>query len=138
MESHIVKILAKVPRSTQRPSIYRGKARRIYRCTGQATEVSISKPGWEEERRPLTLPASPNGITLEFTIKIYDEHNSVARELGQLKAGDQLILHDDGGIPFIIKEKAPLSPAAQALPFHRHPARPAAQRPAGRQPADLL
>lgn len=61
---------------------------------GQATEISINKPAWEDERRPFTFTSLPQDDYLEFTIKTYPSHNGVTNELLQLKAGDELIVHD--------------------------------------------
>ena len=38
---------------------------------GQATEVSINKNGWQDEKRPFTFTCLPENDYLEFTIKIY-------------------------------------------------------------------
>ena len=64
---------------------------------GQATDVVINKPGWKTERRPFTFTSLNDWDTLEFTIKIYNDHNGVTNELGKLKVGDELILHDVWG-----------------------------------------
>lgn len=64
---------------------------------GQATEVSINKPGWEEERRPFTFTCLNNDPYLEFTIKIYTDHDGVTNELGKLVVGDELIIRDVWG-----------------------------------------
>jgi ferredoxin-NADP reductase len=64
---------------------------------GQATEVAINKDAWKEERRPFTFTSLNNDPFLEFTIKIYSDHGGVTNELGKLKVGDQLIIHDVWG-----------------------------------------
>jgi ferredoxin-NADP reductase len=64
---------------------------------GQATEVSINKPGWEDEKRPFTFTSLNEDPYLEFTIKIYPDHKGVTNELNGLKAGDQLVLRDVWG-----------------------------------------
>jgi len=61
---------------------------------GQATEVSINKNGWTEEKRPFTFTSLPDNDFLEFTIKTYPSHNGVTNQLLQLKKDDGLILHD--------------------------------------------
>lgn len=61
---------------------------------GQATEISISKPGLQDERRPFTFTSLPEYDHLEFTIKTYPERRGVTNELLLLKRGDELILHD--------------------------------------------
>jgi ferredoxin-NADP reductase len=64
---------------------------------GQATEVSINKPGWKEEKRPFTFTCLPTKPYLEFTIKSYRDHKGVTNELDQLKVGDELIIRDVWG-----------------------------------------
>jgi len=61
---------------------------------GQATEVSINKKGWQNEKRPFTFTCLPEDDYLEFTIKTYPSHHSVTNELMQLKKDDELILND--------------------------------------------
>jgi hypothetical protein len=64
---------------------------------GQATEVSINKQGWEEERRPFTFTSLNEAPFLEFTIKIYKDHPGVTNELNTLVPGDELIVRDVWG-----------------------------------------
>ncbi len=61
---------------------------------GQATEVSINKRGWQNEKRPFTFTSVPNNDYLEFTIKTYPAHQSVTHQLLQLKKDDELLLHE--------------------------------------------
>lgn len=61
---------------------------------GQATDVSINKPGLEQELRPFTFTSTNNASHLEFTIKIYKEHHGVTEKLLDVHPGDELILHD--------------------------------------------
>ena len=72
---------------TEKPSGY------IF-TSGQATDVSINKEGWKEELRPFTFTCLPEDDHIEFTIKTYPSRNGVTNQLLQLKAGDELILHD--------------------------------------------
>ena len=64
---------------------------------GQATEVSINKKGWEEEKRPFTFTALAEAPYLEFTIKRYADHKGVTNELHMLEPGDELIVRDVWG-----------------------------------------
>jgi ferredoxin-NADP reductase len=64
---------------------------------GQATEVSINKPDWKDEKRPFTFTGLKQAEHLEFVIKIYPDHNGVTAELGKLKAGDELVIRDVWG-----------------------------------------
>lgn len=84
---------------------------------GQATDVSINKPGWKDELRPFTFTCLADDPFLEFTIKRYEDHKGVTNELHQLKPGDQLILRDVWGA---IEYKGPgyfLAGGAGITPF---------------------
>ncbi|MDP2303772.1 MAG: flavodoxin reductase [Ignavibacteria bacterium] len=62
--------------------------------SGQATEVSINKKDWQNEKRPFTFTSLPDNEYLEFMIKTYPSHKSVTNELLKSKKEDELILHD--------------------------------------------
>ncbi|MDI3319771.1 FAD-binding oxidoreductase [Pinibacter soli] len=64
---------------------------------GQATELSINKDGWKEEKRPFTFTALEEQPYLEFTIKRYPDHHGVTDQIHQLKVGDEVILRDVWG-----------------------------------------
>jgi ferredoxin-NADP reductase len=64
---------------------------------GQATDVAVDKPGWENELRPFTFTCLNEDPYLEFTIKSYTDHDGVTNQIRQLKAGDHLLIHDPWG-----------------------------------------
>jgi ferredoxin-NADP reductase len=64
---------------------------------GQATELSIDKDGWRDEKRPFTFTALNDWPTLDFTIKSYTDHDGVTNELYGLQPGARLILRDVWG-----------------------------------------
>ncbi len=64
---------------------------------GQATDLSINKPGLEEEVRPFTFTALTNQSYLEFTIKRYADHHGITDKLHQLQPGDELIIRNSWG-----------------------------------------
>ena len=64
---------------------------------GQATVVSINKPGLEQEKRPFTFTSLNEEKNLGFTIKIYPEKHGVTDSMDELKEGDQLIINDHWG-----------------------------------------
>jgi ferredoxin-NADP reductase len=64
---------------------------------GQATDLSINKPGIEKETRPFTFTALTSKPYLEFTIKRYADHHGITDKLHQLKTGDELIVRDSWG-----------------------------------------
>jgi len=94
MEKHIVKIesIEKVTHDvirivTEKPAGYTFNP-------GQATEITIEKTGWQNEKRPFTFTCLPDDDYLEFTIKTYPTHKGVTNKLLQLKKNDELILHE--------------------------------------------
>ena len=96
-EEHIVSIES-IEQVTHDVKRFRFEKPKGYRFTpGQATEVSINKEGWKEERRPFTFTCLNEDPFLEFTIKIYSDHPGVTNELGKLKVKDQLLIHDVWG-----------------------------------------
>lgn len=64
---------------------------------GEATDITINQPEWRDKRRAFTFTGLNEWPFLEFTIKIYTHHKDVTAKLDQLKAGDQLIIHDSFG-----------------------------------------
>jgi ferredoxin-NADP reductase len=94
MEKHIVKILEteNITHNVKRFKISKPDAYKFK--PGQATDISIILPNRKELRGPFTFTSLNDWDTLEFTIKIYADHNGLTNELGKLKAGDELFLHD--------------------------------------------
>ena len=64
---------------------------------GQATEISIPDSKWQDERRPFTFTGLNEWDYLQFTIKIYPDRHGVTDQLGHLKTGDVVVLHDVWG-----------------------------------------
>lgn len=97
MESHIVQIrsIEKITHDVLR--IVLDKPENYTFTPGQATEIAINKPGWQQERRPFTFTNLPGDDYLEFTIKTYPSRNGVTNELLALRPGDGLIIHDVWG-----------------------------------------
>lgn len=116
-EEHTVKIL-KVENVTHNVKRFTLSKPENYRFTpGQATDITIDLPEWKKERRPFTFTALNDWDTLEFTIKIYDDHNGVTNELGKLKPGDQLIIHDVFGAIHYKGEGVFIAGGAGVTPF---------------------
>lgn len=116
-EEHVVKILNvqnvthDVKRFTlSKPDNYNFKP-------GQATDIVINHPDWKEERRPFTFTGLNDWDSLEFTIKIYDDHKGVTSQLGKLKPGDDLILHDVWGAITYHGEGTFIAGGAGVTPF---------------------
>lgn len=97
MEEHIVKILS-TEWVTHNVRQFRLEKPLDYKFTpGQATEVSINTPSLKDEKRPFTFTCLNEKPYLEFTIKIYSDHEGVTKKLGMVKPGDELIIRDVWG-----------------------------------------
>jgi len=93
----IVKILSIIPVTHDVKSFRIEKPAGFRFVPGQATDVSIDKPGMEEEKRPFTFTCLNEDPYLEFTIKRYPDHHGVTDQIHQLVVGDSLIIRDAWG-----------------------------------------
>jgi ferredoxin-NADP reductase len=97
MEEHIVKILS-IEKVTHDVKRFRFEKPEGYSFKpGQATDVSINTPSLKNEKRPFTFTCLNSAEYLEFTIKIYSDHNGITRELGNVRPGSELIIRDVWG-----------------------------------------
>lgn len=64
---------------------------------GQASEVGIDREGWRDAGHPFTFTSLPAWENLQFTIKIYPEHDGLTEQIGTLKQGDSFIVGDPWG-----------------------------------------
>jgi ferredoxin-NADP reductase len=116
-DEHIVKILDTryITQDVKRITVSRPKG---YKFTpGQGTDVAINRPGWTDKLRPFTFTSLTTSRTLEFIIKIYNDHDGVTKQIGLLHDGDELILHEPFGA---IQYKGPgffFSGGAGVTPF---------------------
>jgi hypothetical protein len=116
-EEHVVKILdaKNVTHNVKRFTL--SKPENYSFTPGQATDIVVNLPEWKNERRPFTFTSLNDWNTLEFTIKIYDDHNGVTNELGKLKAGEELIIHDVFGAIHYKGEGIFIAGGAGVTPF---------------------
>jgi ferredoxin-NADP reductase len=116
-EAHIVKVLGAeyVTHNVRRFTLEKPEGYHFQ--PGQATELSVNKPDWENERRPFTFTSLNEWPTLEFTIKIYPDHKGVTSELGKLQPGDEVILHDVWGTIHYKGEGIFIAGGAGVTPF---------------------
>jgi len=84
---------------------------------GQATEISINRDGWKDEKRPFTFTSLPEYGYLEFTIKTYPSRNSVTNKLLALTENDELLLHEVFGAIAYKNEGVFIAGGAGITPF---------------------
>lgn len=65
--------------------------------SGQAVDVAVDKPKWEEELRAFTFTSLPEDNYLEFFIKQYPDHAGVTEQIGKLTKGESLLIGDPFG-----------------------------------------
>ncbi len=64
---------------------------------GQGVELAVDEEGWHDEGRPFTPTSLPDEPVLEFTIKIYPDHEGVTRKLDTLNPGTSLLMSEAFG-----------------------------------------
>lgn len=97
MATYIVHINEIIDRTHNVRSYQVDKPQGFIFTPGQATDLSLQKPGWEHEKRPFTFTSLPEDNHLEFTIKSYNDHDGVTRQLGLAKKGDAFEISDAWG-----------------------------------------
>ncbi len=117
MAQHIVKINSIKHITHDALQIVTEKPLKYNFTPGQATEVTINKQGWKDEKRPFTFTSLPESDFLEFTIKTYPSHKGVTNELLKLKKDDELILHDVFGAIAYKGEGVFIAGGAGVTPF---------------------
>ena len=71
---------------------------------GQATDFTLDRDGWRDEKRPFTFTSLPQAEHLQFTIKSYPSHDGVTEQIGQMEGGEKVIIEDPWGA---IEDKGP-------------------------------
>ena len=117
MESYLLKIRSIEKATHDVLRITLDKPAHFHFNPGQATEVSINKPGWEDEKHPFTFTSTPADGHLEFTIKTYPPHKGITNELLSLKAGDELIVREPWGTSGYKGEGLFIAGGAGVTPF---------------------
>lgn len=64
---------------------------------GQAVDITINKPGWEDTKSCFTFISLPHEPQLEFAIKTYPDRKRVTNELLSVKPGDEITLYKPFG-----------------------------------------
>ena len=84
---------------------------------GQATDISINKQNLIDEKRSFTFTGLNEWDHLEFTIKIYSDHNGVTKNIGNIKSGDELMIGEPWGIINYKGEGTFIAGGAGVTPF---------------------
>ena len=115
--SYTVELLEIINR-THNVNSYRVEKPKGFEFTpGQATDFSILKTGFENEKRPFTFTGLPSDDHLEFTIKSYDDHDGVTHQLRSAKKGDKFEISDPWGAISYKGEGVFIAGGAGVTPF---------------------
>ncbi|MFB9841680.1 ferredoxin reductase domain-containing protein [Mucilaginibacter ginsenosidivorans] len=97
MEKHIVKVLAtrSITHNVKQFDIEKPKGYKFF--PGQATDVSLNKKGLKDDLHPFTFTSLNEWDNLQFTVKIYTDHDGMTNKLQHINGGDELIIHDVWG-----------------------------------------
>ncbi|MBS1571247.1 MAG: flavodoxin reductase [Bacteroidetes bacterium] len=64
---------------------------------GQAVDISINKPCWEDKKTCFTFVSLPEENQIEFVIKTYPSHQGITNELLSVKPGDEISVYKPFG-----------------------------------------
>lgn len=64
---------------------------------GQAADIALNKPDWNEKKNCFTFTSLPEDDHIEFTIKTYPEIHGMTNELLSAQPGDEVIIYDSFG-----------------------------------------
>ncbi|MBS1598013.1 MAG: flavodoxin reductase [Bacteroidetes bacterium] len=117
MANHIVQITEILERTHNVRSYRVTKPPGFSFTPGQATDLSLQKKGWENEKRPFTFTSLPSDNYLEFTIKTYNDHDGVTHHLGMANPGDRFEISDAWGAIEYKDEGVFIAGGAGVTPF---------------------
>ena len=89
---------------------------------GQAAEVGIDRDGWRDAGHPFTFTALPEWDDLQFTIKIYPDHDGLTEQIGKMRVGDSFINRRSLGHDRIQGQGHLHCRRCRRHSVHRHPA----------------
>lgn len=64
---------------------------------GQAADIALNKPEWNEKKNCFTFTSLPEDDHIEFTIKTYPEHHGMTNELLSAQPGDEVLIYESFG-----------------------------------------
>jgi len=64
---------------------------------GQATDLSLNKEGWKDNKHPFTFTCLPDDDYLEFTIKLFTNPNGLTYHLSMIEIGEEFEISDAWG-----------------------------------------
>ncbi len=95
--TYVVKVTAIIPRTHNVKTFRVTKPEGFSFTPGQATDLSLNKEGWQDNKHPFTFTCLPADDFLEFTIKLYDNPNGLTHHLKSIKPGEEFEISEAWG-----------------------------------------
>jgi ferredoxin-NADP reductase len=96
-DTYIVTVKEIIPRTHNVKTFRVTKPAGFAFTPGQATDLSLNKEGWKENKHPFTFTCLPSDDYLEFTIKLYDNPDGVTNHLKSIKTGEEFEISEAWG-----------------------------------------
>ena len=96
-DTHIVTVKEIIPRTHNVKTFRVTKPGGFTFTPGQATDLSLNKEGWKDNKHPFTFTCLPGDSYLEFTIKMYENPNGLTHHLNTIDIGEEFEISDAWG-----------------------------------------
>ena len=115
--AHIVTVTEIIPRTHNVKTFRVTRPGNFYFTPGQATDLSLNKEGWKDNKHPFTFTSLPTDNFLEFTIKIYANPGGLTYHLNKIERGAQFEISDAWGAIAYKGEGTFIAGGAGVTPF---------------------
>lgn len=116
-DGYIVTVKEIIPRTQNVKTFRVTKPNGFSFVPGQATDLSLNKEGWKEDKHPFTFTCLPGDDYLEFTIKLYDNPKGLTNHLKSIQVGDEFEISDAWGAIEYMGEGVFIAGGAGVTPF---------------------
>ena len=96
-DNYIVTVTEIIPRTHNVKTFRVTKPEGFTFVPGQATDLSINKEGWKENKHPFTFTSLPSDNYLEFTIKLFDNPQGLTNYLKTITTGEEFEISEAWG-----------------------------------------
>lgn len=96
-DTHIVTVTEIIPRTHNVKTFRVTRPGNFHFTPGQATDLSLNKEGWKDNKHPFTFTCLPTDDYLEFTIKIYANPEGLTYHLNKIEKGATFEISDAWG-----------------------------------------
>ena len=95
--THIVTVKEIIPRTHNVKTFRVTKPENFSFAPGQATDLSLNKEGWKDNKHPFTFTCLPDDDFLEFTIKMFTNPEGLTYYLNTIETGEAFEISDAWG-----------------------------------------